>query len=114
MTPTEALASVPAGTPRHSRTYPRVGSVWTVDQVRCLERARELLDAALSECAMGEIEADWIDVCLDNIDLAIPRIQERIAAWEAQAEAESDIARERQFLKRDRVTGEYYSPRQGG
>lgn len=84
--PAEALAACPEGEPKHYRTYPRVGSVLQHDQVKCLERARELLEAAASECAVGEIEGDWISGAIDNIDLALARIPERIAEQEAAYE----------------------------
>ena len=93
MTPAAALVAVPADEPRHHRTYPRIGSVWSIDQVKCLERAKMLLEAALSECATGEIEGDWISGAIDNIDLAVPRIEERLASREAAAEIERETGK---------------------
>lgn len=85
-TPAEALAACPEGEPKHYRIYPRVGSVLQHDQVKCLERARELIEAAASECAIGEFEGDLMDVAIDNIDLALERVRERIAEQEAAYE----------------------------
>ena len=83
MLPVEALAAIPDATPQHYETFPRVGSVWTVDQVTCLQRAKALIEAALGEVAVGEIEGDWLSGAIDNIDLSIERINERIAEREA-------------------------------
>ena len=85
-TPAEALAACPEGEPRHYRTYPRVGSVYTIDQVKCGERAKELIYAMLQEVAVGEIEGDWLSGAIDNIDFALEHISERIAQQEAAYE----------------------------
>ena len=83
MTPSTALAAIPEDEPQHYETFPRVGSVWTVDQVTCLQRAKTLIEAAISECAVGQIEGDWLSGAIDNLDLSIDRINERIAEREA-------------------------------
>ena len=83
MTPSTALAAIPEDEPQHYETFPRVGSVWTVDQVACLQRAKTLIEAAISECAVGQIEGDWLSGAIDNLDLSIDRINERIAEREA-------------------------------
>ena len=83
MLPVEALAAIPDATPQHYETFPRVGSVWTVDQVTCLQRAKTLIEAAISECAVGQIEGDWLSGAIDNLDLSIDQINERIAEREA-------------------------------
>ena len=93
MTPSTALAAIPDATPQHYETFPRVGSVWTVDQVTCLQRAKTLIEAALGEVAVGEIEGDWLSGAIDNIDLSIERINERIAEREERAEAERETGK---------------------
>lgn len=88
MTPSAALASIPEEAPKHYRASPRLGWVPTVDQVKCLERAKALIEAALSEAAVGEIEGDWMSGAIDNIDLSIGRINERLAEREEAFEQE--------------------------